>query len=275
MPAPSPAEETSRGPLGATAAPRAGAAGAGARGSRRARPGRKLLAPSWWSVRAVRPGAPAVLLAVAKRVQVAEGARAPRWRHGPRHSKPWDEWSRTARRALPQRPLQCRRARPTRRPTNASSGRTSARSIVAGRLITRLAALQHRCPGGPWIRGGRESDQTASNRRSRAPVTAHSHHASDGGPVPSELDADAGRTLTACEPVAAADRLHPADAGPFRHRPAHRDPLALGLVTASCPAFRDGHPGRLQGSGRIRAWRICHPSAPLSVTLTPRGLLTS
>ncbi len=153
--APSPAEETSRGPLGATAAVRAGVAGAGARGSRRARPGRKSLAPSWWSARAVRPSAAAVLLTAAKRVPVAEGARAPRWRHGPSHSRPWEEWSRTSRPALPQRPLQCCRARPTRRPMNASSGRTRARSIVAGRVITRLAALHRRCPGGPWLTGGK------------------------------------------------------------------------------------------------------------------------
>ncbi len=153
MPAPSPAEETSRGPLGATAAVRAAVAGAGARGSQRARPGRKLMAPSWWSARAVRPGAPVVFLAAAKRLPVAEGARVPRWRHGPSHSRPWEEWSRTSRRTSPQRPLRCRRAQLTRLPTNASPGRTRARSIVAGRLITRLAALPRYASE---VRGSRE-----------------------------------------------------------------------------------------------------------------------
>ena len=33
-----------------------------------------------------------------------------------------------------------------------------------GRLITRLAALHRRCPGGPWIKGEWESDQTAPYR---------------------------------------------------------------------------------------------------------------
>ena len=159
-------------------------------GSRPARPDRKSLAPSWWTARAVRPGAPAVLSAVAKRVPAAEGTWAPRWRHGPSHSRPWGEWSRTSQRSLPQRPLQRRRARPTRRPTNASSGRTRARSIVAGRPIARLAALHRRCWADPWMTGGRESDKPSRTdvrghragsdwvvicRRSERPETATVH----------------------------------------------------------------------------------------------------
>lgn len=162
MPAPPPAEERLRGPQGATAAVRAGAAGAEARDTRRARRGRKSLAPWWWSAWTVRPGALAVLSAAAKRAQVAEGARVLRWRHGSSHSTHREEWSRTSRRALPQRPLQFRRARPIQWPTNASSDRTRARSIVAGWPHNALGSSTTRPMLGRSVAHGREG--TRPNR---------------------------------------------------------------------------------------------------------------